>query len=148
MRDHHHALAAQHARQDFLHVIRQHARGRVPQAFAARRRDVVGAAPYQHLLVAPFLARIVLVEADEIAIVALVQRLILEDRDFVLAHLGEHQIERALRALERGGEGDIEFDSARLQLPAGLLRLGNPCAVRSTSLQPVNRFFRFQSLWP
>jgi len=38
-----------------------------------------------HLLVAPFLVRIVLVEADEIAVVALIQRLIADDLEIFLA---------------------------------------------------------------
>ena len=64
-----------------------------------------------HLLLAPFLARVVLVEADEIAIVALVERLVLEHRNFGLAQFLQHQVERALRAHERGGEGDVEVDA-------------------------------------
>ena len=63
VRRHQHALAAQHARQNFLDVIGQHARQRVLQALAAGRRDVIGAAPDVHLLLAPFLARVVFVEA-------------------------------------------------------------------------------------
>ena len=37
----------------------------------------------------------------------------------------EHKIQRALRALERRCKGDVEFDSLRLQLAAGLARFRN-----------------------
>ena len=78
-----------------------------------------------HLLLAPALAGVVLVEADEIAVVAFVQGLVAKDRDLVRAHLGKHEVERTLRAFERGGEGDVELDPARLQFCAGLFRLGD-----------------------
>src|SRR5665213_4200639 len=44
------------------------------------RRDVVGAPPDMHLLLAPFLAGVVFVQAGQIAIVALVQRQVFGDR--------------------------------------------------------------------
>ena len=75
-----------------------------------------------HLLLAPFRARLVLVEPGEIAVVALVERLVLDHRRFGLAHLVQHQVERALRALERRGEGDIEHDALALELAPGLAR--------------------------
>src|ERR1035437_5841625 len=118
-------LAAQHARQDFLDVIGQHARGGVAQTLAAGRRDVVGAAPDVHLLLAPFLARVVLVETDQLAVVALVERLVLEHRNFRLAQFLEHQIERALRADQRGVEVNVQLDPLRLELAAGLARFGD-----------------------
>ncbi len=125
MRRHQHVLAAHHPRQDFGHVIGQRARQRVLEALAAGRGDVVGAAPFEYLLLAPFLAGIVLVEADQIAIVALVERLILDHRNIGLAKFGQHQIERALRADERGGEGDVELEALAFKLAPGFARLGD-----------------------
>src|SRR6185312_12830403 len=84
-----------------------------------RRRDVVAAPPFVHLLVAPFLACVVLVEPDEIAVVALVERLVADHRDFRLPHLVENKVERALRALERRGVGDVERDALGLEPFAG-----------------------------
>src|SRR5665811_1372068 len=118
-------LTAQHARQDFLDVIGQHARGGVAQTLAAGRRDVVGAAPDVHLLLAPFLARVVLVETDQLAVVALIERLVLEHGNFGLAQFLQHEVERALRADERGGEGNVELDAQAFKLAAGLARLGD-----------------------
>ena len=54
-----------------------------------------------------------------------------------------------LGALEDRGEGNVELHSARL--PASrraAFASAWPCSVRSTSRQPVNRFFRFHSLCP
>ena len=50
------------------------------------------------LLLAPFLTRIVLVEAGEIAVVALVERLVPDGFEARLARLLKHQVERLLRA--------------------------------------------------
>ena len=72
-----------------------------------------------HLLGAPFRPRVVLVEADEVAVIALVERLILEHRNARLPDLLEHQVERMLRANECRGEGDIEADVLRLELAPG-----------------------------
>ena len=72
-----------------------------------------------HLLGAPALAGIVLVEAGKVAVVALVQRLIAERRQVRLADLVEHEPERLLRARQGRGEGDIEGKPARLEAPAG-----------------------------
>jgi hypothetical protein len=78
------------------------------------------------LLLAPFLAGVVLVEAGEIAVVALVQRQILVNGDAALAHFFEHECRAgALRALQRRGEGDVEGDAARFQFLSGGARLGN-----------------------
>ncbi len=101
-----------------------------------------------HLLLTPFLAGVVLVEAGQITVIALVQGLIAHDRNAGLAHFGKREIERALRPLQRRCVGDIESDTLRLQLAAGFFRFIDPCSVNSTSRQPVNRFFRFHSLWP
>ena len=73
------------------------------------------------LLLAPLLAGVILVEADEVAVVALVQRLVPGDRKAGLADLGERQVERALGADERRGEAHIEGEALGLELlPGGL----------------------------
>src|SRR5664280_833858 len=118
-------LAAQHPRQYLRHIIWQRTRQRILETLAAGWRDVVGAAPFVHLLLTPFLARVVFVEADQLAVIALVERLVLEHRDLGLPQLFQHQIERALRADERGGEGDVELDALAFKLAAGLARLGD-----------------------
>src|SRR5690606_30667339 len=105
--------------------VRQRARQRVAQGFAAGRSDVVGAAPDMNLLLPPFLAGVILVQAREIAIVALVQRLVLDDGNVGLVHFREQQIKRILRALEGGGEGNVEDKPLRLQLATGFLRFGD-----------------------
>ena len=53
------------------------------------------------LLGAPALARLLLVDADQLAIVALVQRGGLDGGESALAKLLEDDIERVMRALER-----------------------------------------------
>src|SRR5262249_18444627 len=95
------------------------------EALAARRRHVVGAAPDMDLLLAPALARIVLVEAGEIAIVAFVEREVFPGREAGLADLREQQIERMLGAREHRGERDVELKALPPQLAAGVFRLRN-----------------------
>ncbi len=73
---------------DFLIVIGQHARHRILEAFAAGRRNVIGPAPDMDLILAPFLAGFVLVEAGQVAIVALVERLVPGDGKRGLAEFG------------------------------------------------------------
>ena len=75
-----HALAAQDVRLDVVDVVGPDAGAGVAERLAAGRRDGVGAAPDVDLLLAPFRARVVLVEAGEIAVVALVERLVAGDR--------------------------------------------------------------------
>src|SRR5215472_1790427 len=77
------------------------------------------------LVLAPPLARVVLVQPREIAIVALVQREIFARGKAGLAELGEDQIERVLRARQHRGEREVERQPFRLQLTSGFLRLGN-----------------------
>ena len=67
-------------RLDLLHCNRATCAPRILQALAARRRHLVGAAPDLHLLLTPFVAGVVLVEAGQIAVVAFVQRQIAGDR--------------------------------------------------------------------
>ena len=77
------------------------------------------------LLLAPFLPRVVLVEARQIAVVALVQRLVADSLQVALAELVEDDAAGLLGALEGGGEGDVESQAARLEFRAGGLCLGD-----------------------
>jgi hypothetical protein len=61
--------------------------------------------------------------------------------------LSADQIERALRARKHRREGDVERKPLRLQLAAGGLA-SDALFGEIGSFQPVNRFFRFHSLWP
>src|SRR5437763_16255558 len=79
-----------------------------------------------HLLLAPFLASVILVETRQIAVVALVQRQVLPHGKAGLAEFGQGQIERVLRALEHRGESDIERKPLRLQLAASFPCLRDP----------------------
>src|SRR5690606_12442667 len=69
-------LSTKHMRLDDVHIVRPYACAGILQAFAARRRNVVGAPPDKDLIFAPFGACIILVEARQIAIVTLVERLV------------------------------------------------------------------------
>src|SRR6516162_317001 len=102
-----------------MQVVRPDAGAGIAQGLAARRRDGVGASPGMDLLLAPFLARVILVEAGEIAVVALVERLVSQRLQAGLAELIEHDVERALRPRQRRGEGDAEVEPLCLQPPAG-----------------------------
>ena len=75
---HQNALATHDPGKDLAHVVGQHPRHRVLQAFAAGRLDVVGSAPEMDLILAPAGAGVVLVQSRQIAVIALVQRLVLE----------------------------------------------------------------------
>ena len=68
-----------------------------------------------HLLLAPLGAGVVLVEAGEVAIVPLVQRLAGQRLHALLPHLAEHQRQGALGAREERGEGDVERQAFGLQ---------------------------------
>src|SRR5262249_34677032 len=105
-----HLLAAHHMRLDLVQVIRPDPGAGIPERFPAGRRDGIGAPPDVDLLLAPFLTGVVLVEAGEVAIVALVQRLVLERLEARLAELIEHDVERPLRPLQGRGEGNAEVE--------------------------------------
>ncbi len=77
------------------------------------------------LLGAPALARLLLVDADQLAIVALVQGGGLDGGEPALAKLLENDIERVMRALERGGEGAVEMRAGLFQHGAGAVGLGH-----------------------
>ena len=116
-------FAAQDAGQDLGHVIGPDARARITQAFAARWRNIIGAAPDMHLLLAPLLAGIILVQAGEIAIVTLIERLVADRLEVRLADLVEDDPERVLGALEYRGEGNIELQPRIRQRLTADLRL-------------------------
>ena len=99
-------------------------KGRVPGVVRLRpwvlgidrgRGSVVGATPQAHLLLAPFIARLILVEAGEVAIVTLVERAVAHGRHRGLTQLFEDQRHRMLRAQQGGGEADAEHDVAFTQ---------------------------------
>ena len=73
-----------------------------------------------------FLRASSLLRPDQIAVIALVERLVLEHRNVGLAQLLQHEVERALRADEHRGEGDVEFKPLRLELAPGRVRLLDP----------------------
>jgi hypothetical protein len=125
MRGDEHARAAQNHRQDFLQIIGEHARGSVLEALASRRGLIIGATPDEHLLGTPFLARVILVEANQIAVVPLIERLILENGNIRLPQLFQHQRERALCADQRRRERHIEMQPLRLELLSGRMRFGD-----------------------
>lgn len=83
------------------------------ERLAAGRGDIVAAAPDVHLVLAPLLARVVLVEARELAVVALVESLVLVDRNVLLTNLLELDAQRSLRALQSRGEGHVKLDARR-----------------------------------
>ena len=113
-----------------------------------RGRGGVAAAPDLHLLGAVDRRGLGLVEALEGAVVALVQPPGAFDRHPHLVHLVEHDPQRADGALEHRGEGAVDpRPSPASALPAARAS-ATPAGDRSTSTHPVNRFCRFQSLWP
>src|ERR1700730_9149650 len=100
MRRHQHPLTAQHPWQDLLKIVGEHPGGGIAQAFAPRGGNGIRAPPDVDLLLAPTRPCIILIEANDLAIVPLVERLVLEDRNVALAELLEHEIERSLRPNE------------------------------------------------
>jgi hypothetical protein len=118
-------LAAHDGRQDVEDVVGPDAGAGILQRLAAGRRHVIGTAPDLDLLLAPLGARIVLVEAGEVAIVALVQGKVADRRQIGLAELAEDQLQRVLGAGEFGGEGETEGKVERLEALAGGRGLGD-----------------------
>lgn len=67
---------------------------------------------------------VVLVEAGQLAVVTLVQRLVLVDREALLANLLEDDVEGGVGALEDRGERDVKVGQAgRLEVLAAFERL-------------------------
>src|SRR5690606_34247428 len=98
---------------------------RIAQALTSRRRDVIGAPPDVHLLLAPFDARLILVHAGKVTIIALVQRGIALDPNRFTFKLLQDDLVGALRALQGRSKGNIRHDAAVLQCPPGSTRLFN-----------------------
>ncbi len=114
-------LLAQHMWLDGVKVIGPDARAGVLQAFAARRRDVIGTAPDVNLFLTPLCAGVILVETGEIAIVALVQGLVADGFKARLAKLVENVLAGNLRAGKGGGVGNVELQAGCLEaLACGL----------------------------
>ncbi len=78
-----------------------------------------------HLVGAPALARLFLVDADQLAVVALVEGGGLEGGEFALAEFLEDDVESVVRALERRGEGAVEALARFLEHGAGAMRFGH-----------------------
>src|SRR5208337_1490845 len=78
-----------------------------------------------HLLGSPFRSRIVFVEARQISIVALIERLVPENRNPGLPHLLENEVEGAFCANEDRREGNVEGETLCLELAASGACLGN-----------------------
>jgi hypothetical protein len=64
-----------------------------------------------HLLLAPLGAGVVLVEAGEIAVVALVQRLVADRLEAGLADRVEDDLQVSWARFSVRGEGDVELDA-------------------------------------
>jgi hypothetical protein len=92
---------------------------------AATRRDIVAAAPDVHLLLAPALAGIILVEAGEIAVIALVQSLVADGLQLLLAEHVQNDAERVLGSLERARKGDVEAQALCFQQLCAAARFGH-----------------------
>src|SRR5262249_3170432 len=99
---------------------------RVLQALAVRRWDVVAAPPDVDLFVPVLGCRLGLAEALQVAVVALVQRLVLDDRKIGNAELAERDAERLLRAHQLRGEGAGEGALRVAESYSGGVRLGAP----------------------
>ena len=83
-----------------------------------RRRNVVAAAPDLHLRLAVLLDGLRLVESLQRAVVAFVEAPAALDRQPHEVHLVEHAPQRADRALEHRGEGDVGHQAGLLDLDA------------------------------
>ena len=76
-----------------------------------------------HLLLAPVGARVVLVEAGEVAVVALVERLVADDRQAGLAELVEDQVEVCWARVSAEVKAMSKREAQRLEPAAGRARL-------------------------
>ena len=110
-------LALLHKRENVLAEVREHTVGRELKRLTTRRGYVKRAAPDVHLLVTPLLTGAVLVETGELAVVALIQGLVLGDRDAFLADLLKLDLKRLLRTLEVRSESLAAPVSVFVALP-------------------------------
>ncbi len=141
------ALGERHCSRGDLGVARIVAlAARVVRRIERRRRRVVAAAPDQHLLVAELARRSRPCSGPagrRSGARSGASRL--HHRQPGAVHLVEHVPQGADRALEHRGVGDVEL-VARLPSAArpACCACATPWSVRSTSVQPVKRFSRFQ----
>src|SRR5437762_2729933 len=101
-----------------------------------RRRNVVAAAPDLHLILAVAGGGLGLVEPLQRSVVTLVQPPAPLDRHPHAMHLLVHRPERADRALQYRGEGDVRGDTRAEQLAARLAGLGES-GVREIHIGPA-----------
>ena len=113
-----------------------------------RRRRVVGAAPEHELLVAELVAHRGLVLALQRAVVPLVEPPRPAHRHPVPVGGVERDVRGADRAAQQRGVHDVGQQAGSTSSSPPRRASASPAAVRSTSTQPVNRFFWFQSLSP
>jgi len=92
------AVATENPWLDGCVIIGKDAVCRVLKAFATRRRRVIGSAPDVDLLFAPFLPGVILVEACQVSIVTLIERLIADDLEIGLTQFLQDRIIGFLRA--------------------------------------------------
>mmetsp|Transcript_68536 Transcript_68536/g.201160 ORF Transcript_68536/g.201160 Transcript_68536/m.201160 type:complete len:296 (+) Transcript_68536:164-1051(+) len=90
-----------------------------------RRRHVEAAAPHQHLVRAVLLHGLLLVQAGEAAVHALVQAPGLLHRHVLLVGVLQGEVARPVGALEDRGEGDVDLEAVGLQEGAGVLGLAH-----------------------
>src|SRR5690242_2213901 len=101
-----------------------------------RRRNIVAAAPDEHLLIAELARHFGLVEALQRAVVPFIEAPAPVHRDPHQVHLVLHQPERADRALEHGGVRDVESETLLAQCGSRALRLRD-AAIREIDVGPA-----------
>ena len=123
VRDDQHVLAGTQVVHDVLLEIRQHALDRHRQALSllSRRPHVEAAAPDVHLLRSVLLRHLRLVQSLQVAVVALVERLVHRHRHLLVPGMLERDRRGAHRALERRCVHRVDLHAA--QLDAGRRRL-------------------------
>ena len=150
MSSHDHAFAAQHGGSDLVVPKRQHALYCGFQGFGAREdsrrdlgefgvvggvagvvqlegrgRDVEGATPDEHLVLAVLLRCLLFVEALESAVVAFVEAPGADDGHVEGVHFFAEEVIGVAGATEDGGEGEIEGEAGGLERLAGGAGLGD-----------------------
>src|SRR5690606_3214712 len=90
-------------------IVGKRARSGILEALTSGRIDIVAASPDVHLLLTPAATRVILVEAREVAVVALVERLVGMGHEAGLTELLKHEIEGALRPLQSARECHVEL---------------------------------------
>src|SRR5439155_19305416 len=117
-----HIFTLLETRQDALLVVRDDAGVDVLQGFAPGQRGVPTSTPLEELLLTVLIADLPLVFPGEVTIVALIERLVPENRDPLVAGGAQDLIQRLVRALQFGCEGDLKRNGGdRLGGVPGLL---------------------------